>query len=221
MKKINLKSKSVKKQKGFTLVELMVVIVIIGVLASLGAPLFNNFLLTARAKDALPYLMQIASKERMYKIREGNYYIAATSGSQDEQLLESNLGVDLRDSADFCYVVVCEANCETATAAGNMAGTAYLTDAAPTTPTPEFEVWAILRTNDGTNGANDTVTSTGSFSCVTADVKNDATGWVDTLASATAGSESRMIILRYPPPADGISGAYDWSAGITISDVIR
>lgn len=221
MIKTRYKTKAVKQQQGFTLIELMVVIVIIGILASLGAPMFSKFMLTARAKDALPYLMQIASKARMYKIREGNYYIAATTGNQDEQLLEDNLGVDLRDSANFCYVVVCEANCETASTTGNMGGASYLTDTAPTTPTPEFEVWAILRANDGTNGANDTVTSTGSFSCVTADVKNDATGWVESLASAVAGSESRVVILRYPPPADGISGAYDWASGITISDVIR
>jgi len=57
------------KQKGFTLVELAIVIVIIGVLASFGVPRFRDAVERSKAGEAMNYLSAIrASQERYHAI---------------------------------------------------------------------------------------------------------------------------------------------------------
>jgi prepilin-type N-terminal cleavage/methylation domain-containing protein len=68
-----------KNRKGFTLVELAVVIVIIGVLAAFGVPKFINSVERSKAAEAFSYLTAVRSAQERYIAREGTY---ATDPSQ-------------------------------------------------------------------------------------------------------------------------------------------
>ncbi|MBF0382715.1 MAG: prepilin-type N-terminal cleavage/methylation domain-containing protein [Magnetococcales bacterium] len=215
----SIKNQSHTPENGFTLVEIMLVMVIIGILTTLGVSQFRKYVITAHLEDAQGYMMAIAAKERLYHTKYGTYYAAI-----DEQDIEDTLGVDLRDASNFCFVV------RTGTSSSDYISASANVGAVGDDDEAGFEVWAILRSE---GGANDTVTvyptiSPSSVTCTTADQKNSATGWVDSDGDEIGG-EGRVVVLRYPASVDGIETAsrnnrtdffLDWNNGFTITDAL-
>lgn len=78
--------KRIARQRGFTLVELMVVIVIVALLAAIAVPLYTNYVKDARRSEAAGALAAVATAEQTYYQRNGAY--ANTL---------ANLNVDLTD----------------------------------------------------------------------------------------------------------------------------
>ncbi len=68
-----------RTRKGFTLVELAVVIVIIGVLAAFGVPRFLQSVEKSKASEAFNYLSAIQSSQERYIAQNGVYASAISS----------------------------------------------------------------------------------------------------------------------------------------------
>ena len=69
--------RKVKNQKGFTLIELMIVVAILGILASIAIPNFMTFRQKAKTSEAHSNLISIRICEEIYKV-EHDVYLAAT-----------------------------------------------------------------------------------------------------------------------------------------------
>ena len=73
-------------RKGFTLVELAVVIIIIGVLAAFAVPRFLDSVERSKAGEAFNYLSAVRSAQERYQVRQGTY--AADVTTLDIQMQE-------------------------------------------------------------------------------------------------------------------------------------
>ena len=62
-----------KNNKGFTLVELMIVIAIIGILAAVGYPAYTNAVKKGNRADAIDSLLSLASRMEEYYMNNDTY----------------------------------------------------------------------------------------------------------------------------------------------------
>ncbi|NQV14289.1 prepilin-type N-terminal cleavage/methylation domain-containing protein [bacterium] len=69
-----------RKNSGFSLVELMIVIVIIGVLAAVAVPIYNNNVTKAKMSEADAALGSIRTQLRVYYGENGDYPTVSPAG---------------------------------------------------------------------------------------------------------------------------------------------
>lgn len=62
-----------KSEKGITLIELMVVIVIIGILAAIAIPMYTRYMQRARRAEAKTALEQVRAAQEMWRAEKGCY----------------------------------------------------------------------------------------------------------------------------------------------------
>lgn len=60
-------------KKGFTMLELLMVVIIIGILATLAVPQYMSFIEKARAAEAMSTIGAIRTAENLYKLENGTY----------------------------------------------------------------------------------------------------------------------------------------------------
>jgi prepilin-type N-terminal cleavage/methylation domain-containing protein len=92
-------TKVVKSRRGFTLVELAVVIVIIGVLAAFGVPQFLKSVERSKAGEAFNYLAAVRSAQERYVAAQGVYTsVASTLDIQQVAPKYFNIGTFIVDN---------------------------------------------------------------------------------------------------------------------------
>jgi prepilin-type N-terminal cleavage/methylation domain-containing protein len=101
--------RNLKNSKGFTLIELMIVVVIIGILAAIAIPRFASVSQGAKEAEAEPILKQIKSLEDSEFLRE-NAYVTG-----DNAALLANLDGWEDPDAEYYTFSVSAANCAIAT----------------------------------------------------------------------------------------------------------
>lgn len=87
-------------EKGFTLLELMLVVIIIGILAAIAIPIYTGFKKRSKAAEASSLLGAIAVAEKEYKQRWKTY-----KQSLGRTNIQNDLNLDLSEAAYFEYSV--------------------------------------------------------------------------------------------------------------------
>jgi type IV pilus assembly protein PilE len=62
-----------RSQGGFTLIELMIVVTIIGVLAMIAVPSYNTYIIRANRSAAKQFMLQVASRQEQYMLDARQY----------------------------------------------------------------------------------------------------------------------------------------------------
>jgi prepilin-type N-terminal cleavage/methylation domain-containing protein len=73
-----MRTRTIRNKQGFTLIELMIVVVIIGILAALAIPRFTKASDRAKEKEGDGIVKQIYTLQQTYYAREGDYADAVT-----------------------------------------------------------------------------------------------------------------------------------------------
>ena len=100
-------TKTVRNSRGFTLVELMIVVVIIGILAALAIPRFTRATTKAKQSEAKSILKQIYTMQLGYRHEHDIYFVDPTPANAANPLaFESlGLGVEIMLVARYTYTI--------------------------------------------------------------------------------------------------------------------
>ncbi len=107
-------------KKGFTLIELMIVVVIIGILAALAIPRFMRSTTKAKMSEARQLLKQIYTMQRAYRQENDTYTLNGVTASAAAGNAFADIGVEVGASARYAYAMVSAANTFTCTATANL-----------------------------------------------------------------------------------------------------
>jgi len=91
-----------RSQKGFTLIELMIVVVIIGILAALAIPRFMRATTKSKQSEAKQILKQIYTMQHAYRQEHDLYTDFLTQGAGGAF---PNIGVEVMATARYTYAM--------------------------------------------------------------------------------------------------------------------
>ncbi|MEE8417578.1 MAG: prepilin-type N-terminal cleavage/methylation domain-containing protein [candidate division Zixibacteria bacterium] len=135
-----------RNSKGFTLIELMIVVVIIGILAALAIPRFMRSTTKSKQSEAKQLLKQIYTMQRAYRQEFNAYCLSGVTASATAQTAYARLGVDVMASARYSYAMAATVNTFTCTATANLDDDVAI------------DTWTINQTGALVNTIDDSVT---------------------------------------------------------------
>ena len=107
-------------RKGFTLIELMIVVVIIGILAALAIPRFMQATTKSKQSEAKQILKQVYTMQRAYRQEYGTYGDNGLAFGGGVAGTFGDIGVDIQSSAIYTYTMVAAIDAFTCTATANL-----------------------------------------------------------------------------------------------------
>lgn len=110
-----------RKNSGFTLIELMIVVVIIGILAALAIPRFMRVATKAKQSEAKQLLKQIYTMQHTYFVQHDSYCLNGVQASATQTLAYAIINVEIMLPARYTYMMtVPNPTTFTCTATGNL-----------------------------------------------------------------------------------------------------
>ncbi len=134
-----------RNSKGFTLIELMIVVVIIGILAALAIPRFMRSTTKSKQSEAKQLLKQIYTMQRAFRQEFNTYTLNGVTASAAAPAAFATIGVDIMAASRYSYAMVANATTFTCTATGNLDDDAT------------NDVWTINQAGTLTNTSDDSV----------------------------------------------------------------
>ena len=94
-------------KKGFTLIELMIVVAIIAILVGIAYPAYNDYLIKANRSAAKSFILELANKQEIYLSDNRQYAINGNDGNK------YNLNIVTPDEVSRYYTVTIGPNAAT------------------------------------------------------------------------------------------------------------